>query len=145
MLFQGIIESPDIPAVDNHEIAGEGEALPLLRCLWLRLLTPLLAVTPKRGTLVEFLAGAQSSGLATSDSVLGGEAHWTSPAHTGGRVSQVFTSNTSPTTTTSFPFGLQQCCLLALHLDSTVTQPSRTTLGTTGTISTPGAIETTLS
>jgi hypothetical protein len=29
MLLQGIIESPDIPAVYNYEIAGEGETLPL--------------------------------------------------------------------------------------------------------------------
>jgi hypothetical protein len=49
ILFQGIIESPDIPAIYNHKIAGEGGTLPLLpRCFWLRVQTPLLVGTPKR-------------------------------------------------------------------------------------------------
>jgi hypothetical protein len=34
MLFQGIIKTPDILVVDNHEFAGEGGTLPpLLFCL----------------------------------------------------------------------------------------------------------------
>jgi hypothetical protein len=54
MLFQGIIESPDIPIVYNHGIVGEGETLPLRpRCFWLRVLTPVLVGSPKRGTFLQ--------------------------------------------------------------------------------------------
>jgi hypothetical protein len=54
MLLQGIVKSPDIPAVNDHSFAGEGEALPLRpRCLWLRVLTPHWVATSSRGTFTK--------------------------------------------------------------------------------------------
>jgi hypothetical protein len=54
MLLQGIVHSPDIPAIDYHRFAGGGNFLPLrLRCFWLRVLTPHWSSTLIKGTFTE--------------------------------------------------------------------------------------------
>ena len=55
MLFQGTIESPDIPTVNYHISAGKGETLPLRsRFFWFRVLTPFLADTSNEGAFPVF-------------------------------------------------------------------------------------------
>jgi hypothetical protein len=100
MLLQGIVKSPDIPAVNDYSIVREGETLPLRpRYFWLQVLTPHCTDTSKRGAFIDLPAISTSPVLVTKEFVLGGDKLWASPARgytTNGAVREGEEPRTSP-------------------------------------------------